>query len=98
MPMFAGTPATPKAEPDQQVLVSVQGPEPGYIATPIIMVQAALTLQQERDRCQAAVGSGGVFTAGALFSETALIQRLSKAGVSFEVIHAQTKDALGAIT
>ncbi len=75
----------PNAEPDQHVQVSVKGPEPGYIATPIIMVQTALTLQQERERCQTAMGQGGVYTAGALFEETALIQRLSKAGVLFEV-------------
>ena len=71
--------------------VSVKGPEPGYIATPIIMVQTALTLQQEREGCQTAMGQGGVFTAGALFGETSLIQRLSNAGVLFEV----TKRAKG---
>ncbi len=81
----AGTPSSPIAEPDQHVQVSVKGPKPGYIATPIIMVQTALTLQQERERCQAAMGQGGVYTTGALFGETTLIQRLSKAGVLFEV-------------
>lgn len=80
-----GTPSMPNAEPDQHVHVSIKGPEPGYIATPIIMVQTALTLQQERERCQTAMGQGGVYTAGALFGETTLIQRLSKAGVLFEV-------------
>ena len=31
------------------------------------------------------MGNGGVYTAGALFGETSLIQRLSQAGVTFEV-------------
>ncbi len=31
------------------------------------------------------MGQGGVYTAGALFEVTTLIQRLSKAGVLFEV-------------
>ena len=87
----AGPPATPDEQPDQRVLVSVKGPEPGYVATPIIMVQTALTLQQEREKCVSLMGSGGVYTAGALFGETSLIQRLHKAGVTFEVTGKQTE-------
>lgn len=83
--LVTGAPSDLAAQPDQHVQVSVSGPEPGYIATPIIMVQTALTLQQERDRCIALMGPGGVFTVGALFGETSLTQRLSKAGVTFEV-------------
>ena len=89
--MIAGSEVTADAKPDQQVQVSVKGPEPGYIATPIIMVQAALTLQQERERCKSLMGSGGVFTPGALFGETSLIQRLNQAGVTFQVTDRQTK-------
>ena len=63
----------------------MKGPEPGYIATPIIIVQAALTLQQERESVTALMGPGGVYTAGALFGESSLTQRLSHAGVTFEV-------------
>ncbi|KAL3135847.1 hypothetical protein ABBQ32_007405 [Trebouxia sp. C0010 RCD-2024] len=87
-----GAPSNPAAQPDEHVQVSVTGPEPGYIATPIIMVQTALTLQQERDRCTALVGPGGVFTVGALFGETSLTQRLSKAGVTFEVTNKWSDD------
>lgn len=65
--------------------VTVNGPEPGYIATPIIMVQAALTLQQERESCTSLMGPGGVFTAGALLGGTTLTQRLTRAGLTFEV-------------
>ena len=63
----------------------MEGPEPGYIATPIIMVLTALTLQQERKSCTALMGPGGVYTAGALLGESTLIQRLTEAGVTFEV-------------
>ena len=88
----AGAPEAPDAKPDQHVQVSVKGPEPGYIATPIIMVQTALTLQQEREKCKAAMGSGGVYTAGALFGETFLVRRLNQAGVTFEVTKQWTND------
>ncbi len=80
------------AQPDQHVQVSVKGPEPGYIATPIIMVQTALSLEQERNTCRSAMGQGGVYTTGALFGGTSLIQRLNKAGVRFEVTQKQTED------
>lgn len=84
-PFITGAPSNPAAQPDQHVQVTVKGPEPGYIATPIIMVRAALTLQQERESCTSLMGPGGVFTAGALLGETTLTQRLSQAGVTFEV-------------
>lgn len=83
--LLTGAPSIPDAQPDQHVQVSVKGPEPGYIATPIIMVQTALTFQQERESCTALMGSGGVYTAGALLGESTLIQCLTQAGVIFEV-------------
>ena len=86
----AGALATSDAQPDQHVQVSVRGPEPGYIATPIIMVQTALTLQQERNKCKSLVGDGGVYTAGGLFGSTSLIERLNHAGVTFEVTQKQS--------
>ncbi|KAK9800339.1 hypothetical protein WJX73_005481 [Symbiochloris irregularis] len=70
------------AEPDVQVVSHVSGPEPGYKATPIIIVQCSLALLEERDR---APKPGGVFTVGTLLRDTTIIQRLHKAGVLFEV-------------
>ena len=49
------------------------------------MVHTALTLSQERDKIKGAAGDGGVFTVGSLFGESSLIDRLQKAGLSFEV-------------
>ena len=57
------------------------------------MVQTALTLQSEREQCKLSVGRGGVYTAGALFGDTSLIQRMSQAGVTFEVNRRWTDDA-----
>lgn len=49
-------------------------------------LQAALTLLQERGSIAAQLGGGGVFTVGAMFRDTRLIQRLSDNGVAFEVV------------
>lgn len=68
---------------DTQIVTRVCGPEPGYIATPICMVQAALVILNERD---AMPKSGGVLTPGAAFANTTLIDRLDKAGVCFTVV------------
>ncbi|XP_053722545.1 saccharopine dehydrogenase-like oxidoreductase isoform X2 [Synchiropus splendidus] len=69
--------------PDATIRTAVQGPECGYVATPIIMVQAALTLLHEaRDLPP----RGGVFTPGAAFARTTLIQRLHRHGITFSVV------------
>jgi short subunit dehydrogenase-like uncharacterized protein len=73
------------AKPSLTVKVQVSGPEPGYVATPILVVQAALTLLEERAAVLGA-NKGGVFTPGAAFINTGLIQRLQAAGVSFREI------------
>ncbi|TWW67319.1 Saccharopine dehydrogenase-like oxidoreductase [Takifugu flavidus] len=57
--------------------------ECGYVATPITMVQAALTLLSEPS---ALPNKGGVYTPGAAFAKTTLIDRLKKHGIQFSVI------------
>lgn len=54
------------------------------MATPIFIVQAAQTLLAERAKLGPDVGPGGVFTTAALFGNTGYIERLKKAGVSFD--------------
>jgi short subunit dehydrogenase-like uncharacterized protein len=61
-------------------------PEPGYVATPIITVDAALTLLEERQQLLARAGGGGVFTAGAVFRDSRLMERLTQHGVVFQVL------------
>eukprot|EP00658_Telonema_sp_P-2_P061478 TRINITY_DN50182_c0_g1_i1.p1 TRINITY_DN50182_c0_g1~~TRINITY_DN50182_c0_g1_i1.p1 ORF type:complete len:468 (+),score=81.50 TRINITY_DN50182_c0_g1_i1:162-1565(+) len=70
-------------DPDMRMVTEVRGPEPGYVATPIVFVELAKCLLEERD---ALCGSGGVFTPGGLFYESTLIERLGMAGVTFEVV------------
>lgn len=63
--------------------MSVAGPEPGYVATPIFLVQAAFSLLEERKAVEQRLGPGGAFTAGALLGGTSYIDRLVKAGIRF---------------
>ena len=37
-------------DPENKIVVKVSGPEPGYVATPICMVQAALVMLREADK------------------------------------------------
>jgi short subunit dehydrogenase-like uncharacterized protein len=61
--------------------------DPGYLYTAVMMCQAAATLLQERPRLEATVGTGGgVFTVGALFRDSSLIQCLDAAGVTFRLL------------
>ncbi|XP_053365187.1 saccharopine dehydrogenase a, tandem duplicate 1 [Clarias gariepinus] len=70
-------------KPDAKIRTLVHGPEPGYVATPIAMVQAALTILNEPD---ALPKKGGVYTPGAAFAKTNLIERLDKHGIHFSVL------------
>lgn len=66
--------------PDTKLIVKVKGPEPGYIATPICLVQSALVLLQEKDKLPP---TGGVYPPGGAFYKTALVERLAKSGLDF---------------
>uniref|UniRef100_A0A8C5GNJ7 Saccharopine dehydrogenase-like oxidoreductase n=1 Tax=Gouania willdenowi TaxID=441366 RepID=A0A8C5GNJ7_GOUWI len=72
-----------KGNPNGKIRVLVQGPEPGYVATPIAMVQAALTMLNEPSSLPK---KGGVYTPGAAFAKTTLIDRLNKHGIQFSVM------------
>eukprot|EP00455_Lapot_gusevi_P005638 TRINITY_DN12418_c0_g1_i10.p2 TRINITY_DN12418_c0_g1~~TRINITY_DN12418_c0_g1_i10.p2 ORF type:complete len:111 (+),score=32.84 TRINITY_DN12418_c0_g1_i10:258-590(+) len=65
--------------------VLVTGPEPGYVATPILVVQSALCILEERDRLPV----GGVFTPGAVFTvgRSTLLDRLNQNQISFRTIN-----------
>lgn len=72
------------SKPDGQIVVKVTGPEPGYIATPICIVQAAMVILED-----SLPNSGGVLTPGAAFSGTSLIDRLNDHGVKFSVVRCE---------
>ncbi|XP_053769412.1 saccharopine dehydrogenase-like oxidoreductase [Desmodus rotundus] len=71
------------SKPNIRICTQVKGPEAGYVATPIAMVQAAMTLLNDASDLPRA---GGVFTPGAAFSRTKLIDRLHRRGIEFSVI------------
>ncbi|XP_045652399.1 saccharopine dehydrogenase-like oxidoreductase isoform X3 [Ursus americanus] len=72
-----------KNKPNMRICTQVKGPEAGYVATPIAMVQAAMTLLKDISDLPK---TGGVFTPGAAFSRTKLIDRLHQHGIEFSVI------------
>ncbi|KAG9439731.1 hypothetical protein H6P81_019896 [Aristolochia fimbriata] len=66
--------ASSGSKPDTEIVTRVSGPEIGYITTPIILVQCALTLLGER----ANLPKGGVYPPGIVFGPTDLQQRLQQ--------------------
>ncbi|XP_020356501.1 saccharopine dehydrogenase-like oxidoreductase isoform X1 [Oncorhynchus kisutch] len=72
-----------QGRPNAKIRTLVQGPEAGYVATPIAMVQAAITILNEPT---ALPKKGGVYTPGATFAKTKLVERLNKHGIQFSVI------------
>ncbi|KAK6129291.1 hypothetical protein DH2020_037000 [Rehmannia glutinosa] len=71
-----------KKKPDTEVITRVMGPEIGYLTTPIILVQCALVVLNDRDN----LPKGGVFTPGIVFGPTDLEKRLQENGISFDFI------------
>ncbi|XP_010137930.1 PREDICTED: saccharopine dehydrogenase-like oxidoreductase [Buceros rhinoceros silvestris] len=72
-----------KGKPNVKICTEVKGPEPGYVATPIAMVQAAVSLLED---VTCLPKQGGVYSPAAAFSKTKLIDRLNEGGVEFSVI------------
>ncbi|XP_063773857.1 saccharopine dehydrogenase-like oxidoreductase [Pseudophryne corroboree] len=72
-----------QGKPNIKICTQVSGPEAGYVTTPIAMVQAGVTILKEPSSLPK---KGGVYTPGAAFSKTKLIERLDKAGIHFSVI------------
>ncbi|XP_069625343.1 saccharopine dehydrogenase-like oxidoreductase [Ranitomeya imitator] len=70
-------------KPNVKICTQVSGPEIGYVTTPITVVQAGITILKEPESLPK---SGGVYTPGAAFSKTKLIDRLNKAGIHFTVL------------
>ncbi|KAH9609458.1 hypothetical protein KSS87_021024 [Heliosperma pusillum] len=68
--------------PDTEIITRIMGPESGYIATPIILVQSALITLSQRGNFP----KGGVFPPGIVFGPTDLQERLQQNGISFDFI------------
>jgi hypothetical protein len=76
-------------KPTKTVVTKVMGPEPGYVTTPICMVQAGVTLLKSRDKI---IHPGGVLTAGATFWESDMIERLEKRNMKFVTVSQDNKE------
>ncbi|XP_077200408.1 saccharopine dehydrogenase-like oxidoreductase [Paroedura picta] len=72
-----------EGKPNVKICTQVKGPEAGYVATPIAMVQAAVVLLKDKSSLPK---QGGVYSPGAAFAKTKLIDRLNNHGIEFSVI------------
>ncbi|XP_035534845.1 saccharopine dehydrogenase b isoform X2 [Morone saxatilis] len=71
-----------QGQPNTKICTQVIGAEPGYVATVSTMVQAAVTLLNE---VHSLPRRGGVYTPGAAFHKTSLIDRLHNHSIKFSV-------------
>jgi short subunit dehydrogenase-like uncharacterized protein len=78
----SGAPEHPGQAPDVEVVTRVSGPEPGYIACSIFIVQAAITVLDER----ATLGIAGVYTPALLLQNTHYVDRLTSKGIEVTVL------------
>jgi len=67
-------------KPNKIVTTKIMGPEPGYVTTPICMVQSAVTLLKGKGSM---LTKGGVLTPGAAFWDSDIIERLEKRNIKF---------------
>jgi len=68
---------------ENEIVCRVEGPHPGYPATAKCINQATFTLLEESERMPS---TGGVYSPGAAFRKTTLIQRLHAHGILFTVV------------
>lgn len=68
--------------PNMEIVTRVMGPEPGYVATPIILLQCALVVLSQRE----GLPKGGTLTPGVVFGATDLQTKLQENGITFDVI------------
>ncbi|XP_038249902.1 saccharopine dehydrogenase-like oxidoreductase [Dermochelys coriacea] len=72
-----------QGKPNVKICTQVKGPDAGYVATAVAMVQAGIALLKDASSLPK---QGGVYTPGAAFSKTKLIDRLNKHGIEFSVV------------
>ncbi|KAF0377793.1 putative saccharopine dehydrogenase-like protein [Gigaspora margarita] len=73
--------STSNLQPDVEIVTKVTGPEPGYSATSIIVVQCAYTLLREKT-----IIPKGVLTPAVSFGKTSLFQNILERGIKFQVL------------
>lgn len=70
-----------QSKPNWEVITSVSGPEPGYVATPIMLLESTYVVL--RNEVQ---DKSGVLTTASAFRDTNLIQNLQTKGIFFKTI------------
>eukprot|EP01025_Chloroclados_australasicus_P013262 TRINITY_DN16276_c0_g1_i2.p2 TRINITY_DN16276_c0_g1~~TRINITY_DN16276_c0_g1_i2.p2 ORF type:complete len:144 (+),score=17.67 TRINITY_DN16276_c0_g1_i2:3-434(+) len=78
---------TLSSSPD--VVCTIKGAEPGYVATPIFVVEGALEMLSNRAQIESSLNArGGVYTPGQalLLHGNSYLERLERAGVSISVV------------
>ncbi|XP_047116308.1 saccharopine dehydrogenase-like oxidoreductase isoform X1 [Schistocerca piceifrons] len=73
---------------NKKVTAQIKGQNPGYGATCTALILSAVTIIKEHDKMPF---SGGVFTPGAAFAKTSLIEELNKHGLTFEITSTEEK-------
>ncbi|CAG8499517.1 7429_t:CDS:2 [Scutellospora calospora] len=73
--------STHDLQPDVEIVTEITGPEPGYSATSIMLVQCAYTLLREKT-----IIPKGVLTPAVSFGKTSLFQKISERGITFRVL------------
>ncbi|KAL6260002.1 hypothetical protein P5V15_009909 [Pogonomyrmex californicus] len=68
---------------NKKVVTKVSGDSPAYEMTSIVAILSAITILNETDKIP---DNGGVFTPGAAFGKTSLIEEMNKHNIKFEVI------------
>uniref|UniRef100_A0A3P8Y2I9 Saccharopine dehydrogenase-like oxidoreductase n=1 Tax=Esox lucius TaxID=8010 RepID=A0A3P8Y2I9_ESOLU len=78
-----------QGRPNARICTQIHGAEPGYVATSVTMVQAAITVLNEP---QFLPVKGGVYSPGAVFAKTTLIHRLNKHGLVFTLPYIKSSE------
>uniref|UniRef100_A0A2P2HX09 Saccharopine dehydrogenase oxidoreductase-like protein n=1 Tax=Hirondellea gigas TaxID=1518452 RepID=A0A2P2HX09_9CRUS len=66
--------------PHATKVYKVEGPDPGYAATSLMLVSAAMTLLREKSLC---TDRGGVLTPSVAFAKTNILERMRERGMKF---------------
>ena len=77
--LTAGKATDVSQRPDREIVTRVTGPDAGYAATPVFIVQAALLLLAKPQ-----LGPAGVHTPAALLGAEEYVERLQRCGITFE--------------
>ncbi|KAI8851739.1 CG2604-like protein [Chytridium lagenaria] len=73
-------------KPEYEIVTKVDGPEPGYVATPIAVLACAYTILEDREKSSQRDVPSGVLTPASAFGATDLVPKLDSLGIKFSVV------------